>query len=243
MSPTILQARIKAKLHPNNFHKDALVHILFFPLNKWHALCCLQFPSSPRESWRMSFLREFSWAAQHTNEAWIKCQQTCWDGWFAVNKSSVGEESPSRKMPSCEQFMVSVWVCSPAALLGLSHHVFIAAHGSGVPNPLGHTLKASWLQRTAQIFGNCHGPVTNLPCLAVLWIYTARLVHLWFAPQCLWSLLMISLPTKSLALHLSPGMSWERGPHTHHLQLPRRCICTDTGSTHFLAEILCGQCE
>lgn len=78
------------------------------------------------------------------------CQQACWDGRFAVNTSSVGEESPSRRMPSHEQFMLSVWMHPPAA----SHGIFIAVPGSGVPNPLGHALKASSLQRTAQKFGN-----------------------------------------------------------------------------------------
>lgn len=101
------------------------------------------------------------------------CQQTCWDGWFAVNNSSVGEESPSRKMPSCEQFMVSVWVCSPAAPLGLSHQVFIAAHGSGVPSPLGHTLKASWLPRYLEI-----AMVLLLACHA--WPFSGFILQGWF---------------------------------------------------------------
>lgn len=138
--------------------------------------------------------------------------------------------------PSHEQFMLSVWMHPPAA----SHGIFIAVPASGVPNPLGHALKASSLQRTAQKFGNCHCPVINLPFLAILWIYIARLIHLWFTPLCLCSLLMISLPRQSLAPHLSSDMSWHRGPHTHHLQLPRRWICTDTECTHFFAEIICG---
>lgn len=189
---TILQ--MKAKLHPNNFHEDALMHILFFPLNKWHALCCLQFPSSPQEGLEdVISQRVLLGRSAHKWSLNLICHQTCWDGGFAANDSSVGEESPSRSHPSCEQFMGRVWGYSPATPPGLSHEIFIAEIANNF-----HCFhlalmcpKASWLQRTAQIFGNCHCPVIN--CHAChFWIYLARLIHLWFTPLCLWSLLMIS---------------------------------------------------
>lgn len=109
-----------------------------------------------------------------------------------------------------------------------------------MPNPLGQAPKASWVQRTAQRSGNCHCPVINLPCLAIPWIYIDSpliytAVSLESANDCLAQREPCST---SVTCH-----ELTQGPHTHHLQLPRRFICTDTGRTHFFAEIMCAQYE
>lgn len=150
---TILQ--IKAELHPDNFHEDALMYILFFPWNKWHGLCCQQLPSSPHTVLEdVISQRVLLSKSTHKWSQNVICQQTCWDGCFAVNNRSVGEESPSRRRPSCEQLMGSAWGHSPAAPQDWANGLSLLSTALVCP-------KASWLQRAAQIFGNCHCLVLN----------------------------------------------------------------------------------